>query len=221
MEKLASKVLNKVLGSFIENLDSDQLDISLFKGKIELKNLSLKKDFLYLLGLPFNMNYGLAKNILIKISWRKLDSKPVRITISDVQAYLTPKDPKVWNREKEEEDLEKTKKAQLNRFEVLQVEEEEDEEAEEGKIGYFKKKILTVVNNLEIKVENICIRYEHNLESQPSFTAANISELRENSKALLSIFTLSSLSFFGFGLGLVTCTSIETGDKIFVLAKVD
>ena len=171
MEKLASKVLNKVLGSFIENLDSDQLDISLFKGKIELKNLSLKKDFLYLLGLPFNMNYGLAKNILIKISWRKLDSKPVRITISDVQAYLTPKDPKVWNREKEEEDLEKTKKAQLNRFEVLQVEEEEDEEAEEGKIGYFKKKILTVVNNLEIKVENICIRYEHNLESQPSFTA--------------------------------------------------
>jgi hypothetical protein len=169
MERVVSKVLNKVLGSFIENLDSEQLNISLIKGKIELKNLALKKDFLYLLGLPFEMNYGTAKNISVKISWRKLNSKSVKIIISEVYAYLTPKNPTNWDEHKEKDDLLKAKKMQLNRFEAMQV--DVDEEDEEEEIGYIKKKILTVVNNLEIQVEDIYFRYEHNLKLQPSFTA--------------------------------------------------
>ena len=67
MEKVISKVLNKFLGDWIENLNSEQLNISLFKGVVSLENLNLKSDILHILGLPFNLTCGSLKKILVKI----------------------------------------------------------------------------------------------------------------------------------------------------------
>lgn len=39
LEKLISSVLNRVLGNFIENLDAQQLNISLLKSTVKLENL--------------------------------------------------------------------------------------------------------------------------------------------------------------------------------------
>jgi vacuolar protein sorting-associated protein 13A/C len=39
LEKLISSVLNQVLGNFIENLDADQLNISLWSSTVKLENL--------------------------------------------------------------------------------------------------------------------------------------------------------------------------------------
>ena len=57
-EALITKVLNKVLGDFIENIDSRQLDISLFKGNINLTNMKLRPDLFDSLPVPFALDYG-------------------------------------------------------------------------------------------------------------------------------------------------------------------
>lgn len=38
-ERLISSVLNAVLGNFVENLDADQLNISIWNGCVTLENL--------------------------------------------------------------------------------------------------------------------------------------------------------------------------------------
>ncbi len=57
-ERLISKVLNKVLGDFIENIQPGQLDISLLKGDVHLTNMKLKKDLFASLPLPFALDFG-------------------------------------------------------------------------------------------------------------------------------------------------------------------
>ena len=57
-ETLITKVLNKVLGNFIENMDSRQLDLSLFKGDITLVNMKVRPDLFSSLPLPFALDYG-------------------------------------------------------------------------------------------------------------------------------------------------------------------
>ncbi len=39
LEALVARLLNRLLADFIENLDTDQLNISLFKGDVKLQNL--------------------------------------------------------------------------------------------------------------------------------------------------------------------------------------
>lgn len=57
-EKLITKVLNKVLGDFIENIDSNQLDISLLRGDVLLENMKLRSDLFDSLPFPFALDYG-------------------------------------------------------------------------------------------------------------------------------------------------------------------
>ena len=72
-ESIVSSVLNKVLGSYVDNLDGSQLKLSIFSGifkwtkhtilmnligNVVLKNLKLKKDAVDKLNLPIEIFEG-------------------------------------------------------------------------------------------------------------------------------------------------------------------
>jgi hypothetical protein len=57
-ETIITKVLNKVLGDFIENIRPEQLDISLLNGNINLADMKLKPDLFAALPLPFALDFG-------------------------------------------------------------------------------------------------------------------------------------------------------------------
>jgi vacuolar protein sorting-associated protein 13D len=44
LEGLTTWFLNNYLGKYLENLDTDQLYISLLQGEVELENVPLRKD---------------------------------------------------------------------------------------------------------------------------------------------------------------------------------
>ena len=52
LEGLATWIHNNNLGKYLENLDTDQLSISLLQGEMELENVPLRKDALRLLSPP-------------------------------------------------------------------------------------------------------------------------------------------------------------------------
>ena len=85
---IVAKVLNQTLGSFIDNLKSDQLDISLFSGTVKLENLSIKKSILDNLPLPFRLEHGYVGRIFVDIPIRNLGSAPVKIEVSNVFVLL-------------------------------------------------------------------------------------------------------------------------------------
>ena len=114
-----AKVLNSVLGDWVENLNSEQLKISVFSGVIELGDLKLKSDVLKLLGLPLELKYGLIGHLKVDIPWTSITSSPLEITISDVYALLGPRTDDKWDAEEEKAFAQKAKSSSLNQFEAL------------------------------------------------------------------------------------------------------
>ena len=58
MEKIIRTLVNKFLGEFIDNLNADDLKISLLAGTAKLKNLSVKQNILERYGIPFTVKVG-------------------------------------------------------------------------------------------------------------------------------------------------------------------
>ena len=58
LEKFVSKMLNKYLSDYIENLDPDQLDITLRSGEIKLENLKIKPSVFDSMPVPFSLSFG-------------------------------------------------------------------------------------------------------------------------------------------------------------------
>ncbi len=85
---IVAKILNRTLGAFIDDLKSDQLDISLFSGTVKLENLSLKKTVLDNLPFPFRLEFGYVGRIFADIPIRNIGSAPVKIEVSNVFALF-------------------------------------------------------------------------------------------------------------------------------------
>lgn len=88
LESLVVSILNKFLSDFIENLDSDQLDISLFSGDVLLENLTVKRTILDNMPLPFKLHFGRVGKIKVDVPVTAISSKPLKIEISDVFVIL-------------------------------------------------------------------------------------------------------------------------------------
>jgi vacuolar protein sorting-associated protein 13A/C len=100
-EKLITKVLNKVLGDFIENLDPSQLDLSLMSGDIHLTNLALRPNIFDTLPVPFTFvsgHLGSLRVLLPRPLWTLL-SNPFKIELSDIMVVVKPKPIREWDAE--------------------------------------------------------------------------------------------------------------------------
>jgi vacuolar protein sorting-associated protein 13A/C len=119
-EALITKVLNKVLGDFIENLSANQLDISLLKGVVNLTNLKIKQDLFASLPLPFALVYGQIGRIHLRIPpiW-KMFTEPLVIEISDIMAIVRPKHVKEWSEEVERKEYKLKQRKRLEQQELI------------------------------------------------------------------------------------------------------
>jgi vacuolar protein sorting-associated protein 13A/C len=97
LEKLISSVLNQVLGNFIENLDADQLNISLWSSTVKLENLQIKPTLFDSMPVPFTMHYGKVGRIFIDIPVRNINTSPLKLEILDVFMFIKPKHFNNWS----------------------------------------------------------------------------------------------------------------------------
>ena len=101
LEKLISSVLNRVLGNFIENLDSEQLNISLLHSNVKLENLQIKPTLFDSMPVPFSLHYGKVGRIFIDIPVWNIASAPLKVEISDVFMFIKPKHFDLWKEQVE------------------------------------------------------------------------------------------------------------------------
>lgn len=100
-EALITQILNKVLGDYIENVDSGQLDISIMNGEVRLANMKLKATLFDSMPVPFALDFGQIGLIYLKIPFWNLFSQPIIIEISNIFALVRPKHIKEWDEEVE------------------------------------------------------------------------------------------------------------------------
>lgn len=69
LESLAANLLNRLLGSYVENFDPAQLNVGIWSGDVKLKNLKLRKDCLDSLDLPIDVKSGILGDLVLTVPW--------------------------------------------------------------------------------------------------------------------------------------------------------
>ncbi|XP_024958370.1 uncharacterized protein LOC102625672 isoform X2 [Citrus sinensis] len=159
-------LLRRYLGEYVHGLSVEALRISVWKGDVVLKDLSLKAEALNSLKLPVTVKAGFIGTITLKVPWKSLGKEPVIVLIDRVFILAHPADGRTFK----EEDREKHFEAKLQ-----QIEEAESatlEAKSRSKLGspspessWLGSLIATIIGNLKISISNVHIRYEDSVSN--------------------------------------------------------
>lgn len=87
LKRILIRALNKVLGSYIENIDKHQLELGIFKGCISISNLKFRPSIVSKVfgGRVLSNHIG---SLQVLIPWRSFNRKPIEIHIKDVSVCV-------------------------------------------------------------------------------------------------------------------------------------
>ncbi|EPY22107.1 hypothetical protein STCU_08345 [Strigomonas culicis] len=90
-DKIVAGFLTTYLGEYFQNIDTEQVKISLWGGNVHLKNLRFRKDALRLLDVPFCVADGVIEDLVVTIPWSHLQSESVVMVMDGVCLSLEEK----------------------------------------------------------------------------------------------------------------------------------
>ena len=162
LEGLVANLLNRFLGMYVKNFDANQLNVGIWSGDVKLRNLELRREALDQLHLPVNVVEGHLGQLTMSIPWTNLRGKPVKVNIEDVFLLAAPKEDAEYNEEEEVKRAHDVKMEKLENVELLKQKSADGQSNEEQqKSQSFVESVTTaVVDNLQVSIKNIHIRYE-------------------------------------------------------------
>jgi len=162
LESLVANLLNRFLGMYVRNFDPKQLNVGIWSGDVTLRDLELRREALDQFHLPLNVIEGHISSLVLQIPWSNLRGKPVRINIEDIFLLAAPKEDEEYNAEEEEKRAHAVKMEKLDSAELLKERNTEGMSKEEqAKTQSFTAALTTtIIDNVQISVKNVHIRYE-------------------------------------------------------------
>eukprot|EP00658_Telonema_sp_P-2_P020265 TRINITY_DN18012_c0_g1_i1.p1 TRINITY_DN18012_c0_g1~~TRINITY_DN18012_c0_g1_i1.p1 ORF type:complete len:587 (+),score=173.98 TRINITY_DN18012_c0_g1_i1:91-1851(+) len=160
LQSLITSKLNDVLGDYFEGIDSSQLATSISAGTLELRNLTARTDAFKKFGLPVGVKKGRLGYLKLTIPWAHIKTQPVQVEVEDLYLVCRKEDwsnhgqaarelaMKLWRVDSAGDSL----KMKLSALYGDTKQEEED--------GWSDKLIARVIDNLEISIKRIHIRFE-------------------------------------------------------------
>ncbi|KAI5461965.1 vacuolar protein sorting-associated protein vps13 [Mariannaea sp. PMI_226] len=167
LEGLVAGLLNRFLGMYVKNFDPTQLKVGIWSGDVKLKNLELRREALDQLKLPINVVEGHLGQLTLIIPWSNLRGAPVKVFIEDVFLLASPKEEAEYDEEEEERRKQRLKMEKLDSAELLKEKNQEGmSQEEQQKNQSFTQSLVTkIVDNLQVEVKNIHIRYEDSISA--------------------------------------------------------
>ena len=162
LEGLVAGLLNRFLGMYVKNFDPAQLKVGIWSGDVKLRNLELRREALDQLKLPINVVEGHLGELTLVIPWSNLRGAPVKVFIEDVFLLASPKEEAEYDEEEEARRKQRIKMEKLDSAELLKERTQMGLSPEEQKrTQSFTESLVTkIVDNLQVTVKNIHIRYE-------------------------------------------------------------
>ncbi|OSX67568.1 hypothetical protein POSPLADRAFT_1064162 [Postia placenta MAD-698-R-SB12] len=159
-------VFNRVLAPYVENLDMGQVNYGIGQGRVTLSNLRLKKGALDKFRLPVDVIEGHLGKFTLSLHWMNLGNQPVEVMIEDVYLLVVPSSESTYDPEEEERRTQAAKMERIENAELLHVGGQSDvsqgQDSPQSQ-GLISSLITKIVNNLQVSVKNIHIRYEDKL----------------------------------------------------------
>ncbi|ORX35977.1 putative late endosome to vacuole transport-related protein [Kockovaella imperatae] len=163
LKDIVLRLINVYISPYVDNLNSDDLSLSLFSGNLQFHGLHLKKTLLERFGLPVEIVAGDIGSLSISIPWTQLKTQPVKVAIENVYVLARARPPGKVDLEEDERIEQATKQEKLRSAEevdnaAMQVGGQGS--TDEGKQTYIGAIISKVVDNVQVHVRNIHVRYE-------------------------------------------------------------
>jgi hypothetical protein len=87
-----SEILERVLGTYFEGIDTESLHVSVFSGTVVLDNLRMRPSAFSALGLPLAVKHGRVRHVELELSLRNLRGTPARMHIDGIEIVVDPND---------------------------------------------------------------------------------------------------------------------------------
>eukprot|EP01133_Synstelium_polycarpum_P005870 gene5870-6788_t len=157
-EGVVAEVIDRFLGSFLQEVTKKQLKIGLFNGNVLLKNVEIKPEALRAFDLPVAVNRGVVGRLVIKVPWTSLKTDPVIIQLQDIYVLASSID----NIPPSDDDEDESQGDKFRRFLKLDKDKKKktNNKGKEKKSSFKEKLVTKIINNLQIVVEKLHIRYE-------------------------------------------------------------
>ncbi|CAK1541922.1 unnamed protein product [Leptosia nina] len=159
-EGAVAGILNRLLGKYVQDLDTENLNVGIFSGNVNLIDLKLKPEALYELDLPIDVKIGTIGKINLQIPWSGLYTQPVVVHIEDVLILVGPAISNSYFDPEREKRL--TRAAKRKILQDLEAE----SEILKGPQNFFENLFTAIVNNLQIYIRNVHVRYEDSISSK-------------------------------------------------------
>lgn len=170
LEGVAASLLNRFFAAYVEGLNTNSLNIGIWSGDLKLRNLRLKTSALDKFRLPIDVKEGYLGDLTLSIPWTRLKDKPVRILIENVYVLAVPKNSSAQvDQEEEARRAQAAKQEKLANAELLGRDSGQDvgisSEDEQKNQSFISSLITKVLDNVQLTVRNIHIRYEDSLSN--------------------------------------------------------
>ncbi|KAJ1653989.1 Vacuolar protein sorting-associated protein 13 [Dispira simplex] len=173
-EAIVANLLNKFLGDYVANLETDQLKIGIWHGDVKLNNLQLRKEALDKFNLPIDVHEGYIGELVLKIPWSNLKGEPVRVLLKNIFVLAGPKRLAEYDPEEDEQRRQRRKQDKLETLEMLSTKPKPEAENDAKQTSFTMQLVTKIVDNLQISIHNIHIRYEDDLSNPEHLFAAGI-----------------------------------------------
>ncbi|KAG8709546.1 hypothetical protein FRC08_018268, partial [Ceratobasidium sp. 394] len=209
-------LLNRFLAPYVENMDLNQLQYGVWQGSLSLRGLKLKKEALDKFRLPVDVLEGYVGTFTLTIPWQNITGKPVEVFIEDVYLLAVPAAESTFDAAENEERKQATKQERLNAAEILRMKGQAadlaDKNTAQQQQGLIESMTTRIVNNVQVTVKNIHIRYEDSISAPghpfsagitlAGFTAQSVNEkwvptfIQDTKGGIHKLATLESLSAY-------------------------
>ncbi|KAG1749982.1 vacuolar protein sorting-associated protein 13 [Suillus paluster] len=164
-KEVLNVLFNRILAPYVENLDMNQVNYGIGQGQLTLRNLRLKKGALDKFRLPVDVLEGYLGTFTLSLHWMNLGNQPVEILIEDVYLLVVPSPHTNIDPEEERQRAQAAKLERLENAELLHMRGQAEVSSEESSQsqGLWASLTAKIINNLQVTVKNIHIRYEDNM----------------------------------------------------------
>ncbi|XP_070568681.1 intermembrane lipid transfer protein VPS13A-like isoform X2 [Ptychodera flava] len=160
LESIVVNLLNTYLGKYIENLDSNNLEIGIFKGNVELTNLKLKPEALFELNLPIEVKAGHVEKISLAIPWTSLYTLPLIVVVEGIHVLAGPVTDRPYDPVKEARLENAVKQKLLQQLDKPKKSSDISVEDEKKNMTFVEKLTASIINNIQVTLKNVHVRYE-------------------------------------------------------------
>ena len=133
-------------------MNAQDLSISVQKGEIKLNNIDMKPSAFDKLGMPITIKSGRVGEILIKLSWTKLTSSPIVVTLKNIYVLAGP------NTGEKDAAADKMNRRALLEAEMQRHRSEllSDSTSSASDASMAQK----IINNMRLIIKDVHVRYE-------------------------------------------------------------